>query len=180
LPRYGRNSAFEVIRAGRKEIIMVRTAVLALAISAAAFAAQAQTAPAAPSAPPDSDETRYTFNRAGEGYLRLDTKTGHVSLCTRRPVGWACQLVPDERAALEAEIARLQGENAALKKDLLANNLPLPKAVKPDQPPPRPQEPLLRMPTDEDFQQVKAFVEKVWRRLVDMIVTIQRDILKRT
>ena len=84
---------------------------------------------AAQNAPPDSEDGRYTFNRAEEGYLRLDGRTGQVSLCTRRQVGWACQAVPDERTALEAEIARLQRDNAALKKELLARNLPLPGMV---------------------------------------------------
>ena len=42
---------------------------------------------------------------------------------------WACTLVPDERAALENEIARLQRENGALKKDMLARGLPLPGGV---------------------------------------------------
>ena len=156
---------------------MFRTAVLAFVAIAAAHAAQAQTAPPAP---PESEDTRFTFNRAGDGYLRLDIRTGQVSLCTRRAVGWTCQVVPDERTALEAEIGRLQGENAALKKELIARNLPLPGAIKPDQPPPKPPEPRLRMPTDADFQQVVAFVEMVWRRLVDMIVNLQKDILKKT
>ena len=85
-----------------------------------------------------SGDTRYTFNRVDDGYLRLDGRTGQVSICAQRPVGWACQAVPDERAALEAEIARLQGESAALKKELIARNLPLPGAVKPEAPTAKP------------------------------------------
>src|SRR5947208_544793 len=77
-------------------------------------------------APGESDDTRFTFNHTDDGYLRLDGRTGHVSLCTRQSVGWACRMLPDERAALEAEIARLQGENVSLKKELIARNLPLP------------------------------------------------------
>ena len=88
----------------------------------------------AQSPPPEAADSRYTFHRVDEGYLRLDGRTGQVSLCAQRPVGWACQAVPDERSALEAEIARLQGENAALKKELIARNLPLPGAVKPEAP----------------------------------------------
>ena len=42
------------------------------------------------------------------------------------------------RLALEAEIARLQGENIAIKKELLARNLPLPGTVKPEPPAARP------------------------------------------
>ena len=40
--------------------------------------------------------------------------------------GLGLQPVPDERTALENEIARLQRENGALKKDMLARGLPLP------------------------------------------------------
>ena len=129
---------------------------------------------------PESEDNRYTFNRADDGYLRLDGRTGQVSICTRRPVGWACQTVPDERAALEAEIARLQGESVALKKDLIARNLPLPGVAKPEQPPPKPEEPRVQLPNDADLNRVMNFMEKVWRRLVEMIVTLQKDILNKT
>src|SRR5262249_20565729 len=80
------------------------------------------------------DGSPYTLNRIDDGYLRLAGRTGQVSICARHPVGWTCQAVPDERAALEAEIARLQGENIAIKKELLARNLPLPGTVKPEPP----------------------------------------------
>ena len=93
----------------------------------------------AQSAPVESDDSRYTFNRVDGGYLRLDGRTGQVSICTRRAVGWACQAVADERTALEAEIARLQVEIVALKKELLAHNLALPGTGKPGEP--KPEEP---------------------------------------
>jgi hypothetical protein len=131
-------------------------------------------------ASPDGDDTRYTFNRAGDGYLRLDGRTGQVSICSRGPVGWACQSVPDERTALEAEIARLQGENVALKKELIAHNLPLPGAIKPETPATRPEQPRLQLPSDADLNKVMSFMEKVWRRLVEMIVTLQKDVLNKT
>ena len=103
-----------------------------------------------------------------------------MSICTRRPVGWACQAVPDERTALEAEIARLQGENVALKKELIARNLPLPGTVKPEPPAAKPEEPRLQLPNDAELNKVMNFMEKVWRRLVEMIVTLQKDMLKKT
>jgi hypothetical protein len=95
-------------------------------------------------------------------------------------VGWTCEAVPDERAALEAEIARLQGENTAVKKELLARNLPLPGTVKPEPPAAVPEEPRLQLPNDADLNKVMNFVEKVWRRLVEMIATLQKDMLKKT
>ena len=71
-------------------------------------------------ATPDSGGGRYTFNKVAQGFLRLDTQTGEVSVCSQRTVGWACQAVPEDRAVLENEIARLRRENAALKKDMLS------------------------------------------------------------
>jgi hypothetical protein len=103
-----------------------------------------------------------------------------VSICTRRSVGWACQAVPDERSALEAEIARLQGENVALKKEFVARNLPLPGTVKPEPPAPKAEEPRLQLPSDADLNKMMSFMEKVWRRLVEMIATLQKDILNKT
>jgi hypothetical protein len=118
---------------------MIRTALFVFAtLALAGLAAWAQ------STVPDNDDSRDTFNRVDDGYLRLDGRTGQVSICARRPVGWTCEAAPDERAALEAEIARLQGENTTVKKELLARNLPLPGTVKPEPPAAKPEEPRLQ------------------------------------
>ncbi|HEY9361208.1 MAG TPA: hypothetical protein VIQ50_12290 [Xanthobacteraceae bacterium] len=130
-------------------------------------------------AAPQTDDRRYTFNRVDDGYLRLDGRTGQVSLCLQRPAGWACQAVPDERTALEAEIARLQAENAAIKKELIARNLPLPGTIKPEAPAASPDDPRLQLPNDADLNKVMNFVEKVWRRLLEMMATVHKDLLKK-
>jgi hypothetical protein len=156
---------------------MVRMPLFIIAAIALAGPAFAQNTPA------ESDDTRYTFNRADDGYLRLDGRTGQVSICSRRQVGWACQAVPDERTALEAEIARLQSENVTLKKEMIARNLPLPGTVKPEPPagkPGKPDEPRVQLPDDAELNKVMNFMEKVWRRLVEMIVTLQKDMLKKS
>ncbi len=157
---------------------MIRTASLALMMAGCAWAAPAVQAQVGST---EGEDGRYTFSRADDGYLRLDGRTGQVSICTRRPVGWACQSVPDERVALEAEIARLQGENVLLKKELLTRNLPLPGMVKPELPPVvKNEEPRLQLPTEADINKVVVFIEKVWRRMVEMIVSLQKDVLKRS
>jgi hypothetical protein len=151
-------------------MVRILLAIVALVLATQVAAAQG--------ASTESEDSRYSFNRTDDGYLRLDGRTGQVSICTRRPVGWACQAVPDERTALEAEIARLQGENATLKKEMIARNLPLPGAVKPDQPAPKSEEPRMQLPSDAEFNKMMTFMEKVWRRLVEMIVTMQKDMFK--
>ena len=98
----------------------------ALLAAGAVFAAH----PAFAQAPDQAEDGRYSFHRVEDGFLRLDSRSGQVSLCGRKTVGWGCQAVPDERVALESEIARLQGDNAALKKEILSHGLSLPSTIK--------------------------------------------------
>jgi hypothetical protein len=139
--------------------------VLALAAAALAPAALAQTST------PDSENGRYTFNQVADGMLRLDTRTGQVSLCAKKDVGFACNTVPDERTALENEIARLSRENGALKKDMLARNLPLPGGVASAPTAEQQRELNLKvpLPSDAEIDRVMSTFEKMWRRLVDIM-----------
>ena len=135
------------------------------------------TPPAVPP-PAEGDDGRYSFNRVEDGYLRLDTRTGQVSLCGRRQVGWACQVIPDDRIVLESEITRLQSENGALKKQLLSRGIPLPSGIRPPQAPDKPE--TAPKSVESDFDRVVTMVEAMWRRLVEMIANLQRDIMKKS
>jgi len=136
---------------------------LVSAFACLAPAAHAQTAP-------DTENGRYSFGQVADGMLRLDTRTGQVSLCARQPAGWACNTVPDERTALESEIARLQRENGALKKDMLARNLPLPSDVTGlPQTSQRELQLKVPLPSDAEIDRVMSAFEKMWRRLIDMV-----------
>lgn len=151
---------------------MFRTFIIA-SVLLLPMAAQAQTPGAGT---PDSENGRYTFNRVDEGLLRLDQQTGHVSICTRRDLGWACHPVPDERNALEDEIARLQKDNAALKKEMLARGITppgLPQAKTPSQPNAQQDG---KSAADAEIDRAMATAERIWRRLVEMIARLQRDI----
>jgi hypothetical protein len=130
-------------------------------------------------AAPGPDDGRFTFHRVQDGFLRLDSRTGQVSMCTRQSAGWACRAVADERAVLENEIARLQGDNAALKREMLARGVPLPNGVKTDPPVARGSDQELKLPSNVELERMMVFIEKAWRRLVEMMVNIQRDVLKK-
>jgi hypothetical protein len=150
----------------------MRLLILAFTLSLAAFAAAS-----AETATPDSENGRYSFHPVADGVLRLDSRTGQVSQCSRSDVGWGCKVVPDERSALETEIGRLGREIAILKKELLAHGLALPGA--PSEPTPKPGEPELKLPSDAEVDKVMSFLEKVWRRLIEMGRTIQKDAEKK-
>jgi hypothetical protein len=150
----------------------MRLFTLALTLSLAPL-----TVVSAQTAMPDSENGRYSFNPVADGMLRLDTRTGQVSLCSRSDAGWACKVVPDERSALETEIARLQGENATLKKELLDHGLPVPGVPGPSRA--KPGEPELKLPSDAEVDKVISFLEKIWRRLIEMGRSVQRDVEKK-
>jgi exonuclease VII small subunit len=158
---------------------------------------------------------RFTFSRVNDGFLRLDNDSGQVAFCSAQGRGWACQAAPENQPALEAEIAglqedvaalkkleakiaalqdgvtavnklqaeiaRLQDEVASLKKEVLALKEP---------PPPRPPADLtspadknddvtIKLPTREDMARARAFIQDTWRRLVDMINTVQKDVMRK-
>jgi hypothetical protein len=169
-PRRRRKGPIEWARFLGKDVM--RLFALALKLSLTGFAvASAQTAT------PDSESGRYSFNPVADGVLRLDTRTGQVSQCSRGDAGWACKVVPDERSALETEIVRLQGENATLKKELLARGLPAPGVPGPSGA--KPGEPELKLPSDAEVDKVISFLEKFWRRLIEMGRSVQKDAEKK-
>ena len=137
---------------------------------------------------PDTENGRYALSAVADGVLRLDTRTGAVSTCNNNGTGWACYAVPDERAALDAEIGRLQADNEKLKAQLAARDPtitgkidePMPKtdSLKKAEPkvgdsPRKIESPL---PSDRDMDRMMAFLEQAWRRLVEMANRMQKDV----
>src|SRR3954447_14940488 len=144
--------------------------------------------PAAAQPNPDSHNGRYALSPVADGVIRLDTRTGDVSTCTNTATGWVCYAVPDERAALDAEIGRLQAENDKLKAELATREPTV--SGKTDEPLPktdslRKAEPKLAeserkieipLPSDRDMDRVMSFLEQTWRRLIEMASRVQKDI----
>lgn len=158
---------------------------LAAAVFAAAMAIGGglMAAPAAP----DGENGRYSMTPIPEGVLRLDTRTGTVSTCTKNDAGWACYAVPDERTALDAEIGRLQAEVEKLKGQLAAGptvsgkvDEALPKSDQLKKAEPKAAEGERKieipLPSDQDVDRVMSFLEKAWRRLIDIANRVQRDV----
>jgi hypothetical protein len=144
---------------------MRRLLVAFVALAALAVPALAQSVP-------DSENGRYAFSQVPDGMLRLDTRTGAVSLCGKQAAGWSCAAVPDERSALESEIARLQRENGTLKKEMIARGVPLPGNVTGLPMAPADQRELqlkVPLPSDAEIDRVMSAFERMWRRLVDMV-----------
>jgi hypothetical protein len=128
---------------------------------------------------PDSEGGRYIFSKQANGFLRLDTRSGAVSFCNEQPVGWSCQAAPEDRALFENEIARLQSENAALKRALLDHGLALPPGAAPESPAAQ-DDRAVRLPSDAEIDRVIAFVGRVWQRFVDAIARAQKQVFNKS
>jgi septal ring factor EnvC (AmiA/AmiB activator) len=195
-------------------------------ISFAGAAVLAFAAPAGAQSTPDAENGRYTFTPTADGVLRLDTRSGSLASCHNRVAGWSCYAVPDERAALDAEIGKLQRENSQLKDDLArfkaeqtrfdrdiaalkeahlrldAERMKLKadldkREAAPAASAPKIDAPLakedsqkkgaardagksnrleLQLPDDQEVERVVAFLERAWRRLIEMANRVQRDV----
>ena len=135
----------------------------------------------------ERENGRFALSPIPDGVIRLDTRTGDVSTCSNSGTGWACYAVPDERAALDAEIGRLQSENDKLKAELMAAreptvtgkiDEPLPKtdSLKPEPKVESERKIEIPLPSDRDMDRVMSFLEQAWRRLVDVANRMQKDI----
>jgi hypothetical protein len=131
-------------------------------------------------AAPDDQGGRYIFNKQADGFVRLDTRTGEVALCSQKAVGLACEAAPEDRALLENEIARLRSENAALKKDILARGLPLPAGATPEPPAAQSGELTVPLPSDADIDRMVALAGRVWHRFVDAVQRAQKQVLNKS
>jgi hypothetical protein len=167
-----------------RPILAIVLAGLAWAIPTHGVSAQDQ----AQTPPPTAESGRYTFHRMGEAFVRLDSVTGQVAECKSSATGWSCQAAPDERLALESEIARLQRENASLKKSMLTRGLDLPGGATTAEtrpvPPasiPEPSDGTPRgAPTEAELDRAIAYMKNVWKKLVDMMIDLQRDIQRKS
>ena len=161
-----------------KSARILKSAVLVVCIAGAG---------AAVAGAPEAENGRYTLSTTADGALRLDTRTGAVSTCSKSGAGWACYAVPDERAAMDSEIGRLQAENEKLKAELAAREptvsgkieevLPKSDSLKKSEPKVAETERKIEipLPSDRDMDRMMSFLEKAWRRLMEMASRVQRE-----
>jgi len=137
---------------------------------------------------PDTENGRFALSPVAGGIIRLDKRTGAVSICSNTTTGWACYAAPDERAALDAEIGKLQADIEKLRAELAAKepsvagkiDEPMPKSDSLKKPEPKVAESERKieipLPSDRDMDRAMSFLEQAWRRLVDMANRMQKDV----
>ncbi len=113
---------------------------------------------------------RYSMSPVEGGFMRLDTETGAVALCTRKADAFVCEPVNDKTASSEDK-AKLEAENKALKdrikslEDSLATGAPPADGGNPTEPPSG----VTKLPTEEEVDKALDYVERIFKKFRDRI-----------
>ncbi|MER8881416.1 hypothetical protein [Mesorhizobium sp. M0633] len=106
---------------------------------------------------------RYRLEKSANGYVRMDTQTGAMSLCEERSGQLVCKTAADERAALQDEVDRLQNSVKALDERVakLENSL----AARFES----------TLPSEEDFNKTMGYMERFLRSFMDIVKDMDKD-----
>ncbi|MDP2119336.1 MAG: hypothetical protein Q8K28_05470 [Hoeflea sp.] len=115
------------------------------------------------SAPALSQEpipNRFTMEKTENGFVRLDTLTGELSICSEKSGQMVCRMSADERRAFEETLSDLSARVAALEQrlDALA-----------------PPSGLQDIPDEAELDRALGAMEKMMRRFFGMVEELQRD-----
>ncbi|TCV75945.1 hypothetical protein EDE05_101350 [Neorhizobium sp. R1-B] len=95
-------------------------------------------------------QNRFQLERTESGVVRLDTQTGAMTLCREENGTLTCRMQPDERAAYEEELDRLEKRVTSLEERLS-------------------QTPPTALPTDEEVDKSLSIMEKFMRRFMAIV-----------
>ena len=132
----------------------------------AALIASLAVAAALPASAVAQETDRYTLERSGDGYVRMDRRTGEMSICSERSGQPVCKIAADERSAFQDEVDRLQERLAGLEKRVA--ELETVRRIDPE----------ALLPTDEQFEKSLGYMERFFRRFMDIVRDFDKDWLR--
>ncbi|MEJ8570984.1 hypothetical protein [Microbaculum marinum] len=140
---------------------------------------------------PDTEGGQYILRRVDGGLMRVDRETGMTSFCRKRDAAWVCEVVADDRVALEEEIERLSSDNSKLaieigrlkdRIDMLEARLEETPQAGPEAGDPKAGDPkagddqsAFDFPSDEEMDQVMKSFESMMHRFLDMMRDLREE-----
>lgn len=122
---------------------------------------------------------RYTMSPTDDGFIRLDTQTGAMSLCSRKGGDWACEALPGGQEPAGRELDRLRAENEDLKDQVarLEESLGIDDPNKPGavSPPSAVPGKKLELPSEEDIDKALDYLESVYRKFRERIKKFEEE-----
>lgn len=101
---------------------------------------------------------RYRLEQTETGYVRLDTKTGAISVCTEQSQGqMICKMATEDREAYENDLADLQDRVKVLEDRLAAIDQKGGNGSTAS-----------GLPSEQEFEQSMSYMERFMRRFMDI------------
>lgn len=114
---------------------------------------------------------RYRMSPVDGGFVRLDTETGAMSLCSGKDQAWSCQAMGDDQSDLRKRLAELEAENNALREEnrRLEDVLGLgERKAEGDGTPAEPPGPnAFNLPSEEDIDKGFDYLERMLKKFRD-------------
>ncbi|MEP3435795.1 MAG: hypothetical protein ABJN75_03295 [Hoeflea sp.] len=103
---------------------------------------------------------RFTMEKTENGFVRMDTLTGEMSICSEKADQLVCRLAADERRAFEQTLTDLSARVSELEQRLDAM---------------APSAGTSEIPDEAELDRALGAMEKVMRRFFGMVEELQRD-----
>jgi hypothetical protein len=102
----------------------------------------------------------YELRETGSNeFIRLDTETGNVSVCSRDSGNWVCKSAADDRKAYQDEIARLENRNRQLELKVATLEKKLQGKTS---------TPELQLPDEATIDKMMSFLRSIMEKFMDM------------
>ncbi len=112
---------------------------------------------------------RYVLKQTGDGFVRLDTETGSLAHCRQLNGKWQCESLDDANSGYRHEISRLSRQNTELKVRVTRLEARLQQLTTGKSKP----KSKLRLPSDEELDEIMGFFEKLVMRFMQVARTLQ-------
>ncbi|MEQ8305059.1 MAG: hypothetical protein RIA09_00735 [Hoeflea sp.] len=103
---------------------------------------------------------RFVLEKIENGFVRMDTGTGEMSICSLEGGKMVCRLTADERQAYEEALSDLSDRVAALEKRIQTRT---------------PDEDMTGIPDDAELDRALGAMEKMMRGFFGMVEDLRRD-----
>lgn len=103
---------------------------------------------------------RYQLERTEDGYVRLDTATGRVTLCQENAGKLVCRMAVEDQAAYDRDLDAYRDRIDALERRVAALEGGRPAA---------------QMPNEQEFEQTLSYMERFFRRFMGIVKDFESE-----
>jgi len=115
------------------------------------------------SGPATAQETaeRYRLERTDNGYVRMDTETGRMSLCAQQGEQLVCRMASEDMDAYDADVEALRARVDALEARLAAMESRAQQGA--------------NLPDEQEFEQTLGYMERFFRRFMGIVRELEGE-----